>query len=141
MAYEFPYTTTPLWLLLLFPAHFNNSIDTVFIQFCRFSNRPCPFSGVFTAVRGNVDLYHFCHNCGKEGHLIKDCRQKRKEGSSWESEGSRSTTETGRRSMKEIECYNCKEKGHIATRSPHKATFCAQMRPRPFSTWWKNGIV
>lgn len=50
-----------------------------------------------------------CHNCGKKGHVQKDCRSKKTEGGS-ESE----------KDMSKVKCYKCKQNGHYAGQCPLK---------------------
>ena len=43
-----------------------------------------------------------CHTCGKAGHLMKDCPVKAEK------------NEKPKKNVREIECYNCRKKGHYS---------------------------
>ena len=99
-----------------------------------------------------------CHQCGKMGHLARDCRalqpssgsrsdhSSRSEilsgGRSDHSYGSRNDYSTGsrsdhssgsrndrsRRDLKDVECFNCHKKGHYSSNCPHNALYCTERR-------------
>ena len=64
-----------------------------------------------------------CYTCGKPGHVNKDCQQDPDKFS-----GAAKDTEKTKRDLKDMKCFNCQQKGHLATSCPHGAMFCSERR-------------
>ena len=81
-----------------------------------------------------------CNLCGKAGHIAKDCRSKAK---SQEEEKGQEPVKLGseengqqsvksgsgkpKRDLKDIECFNCREKGHYSANCPKNTTTNAML--------------
>ena len=64
-----------------------------------------------------------CHNCGKLGHIAKECRAKvQKSGEQGH------TAKPAKKDLREVECFNCHKKGHYSTNCPRNAMFCVERR-------------
>lgn len=73
--------------------------------------------------RANNGQERRCHNCGKTGHLNKDCPTTNGT-SEVEQRKSNNKPIRPKKDLKDIECYNCRGKGHYSTNCPHNALFC-----------------
>ena len=65
----------------------------------------------------------YCQRCGIPGHVAKDCQVKL--GKSGEQ---KDQSAGPRRDLKEVECFNCRKKGHYSSNCPHQAMFCTEGR-------------
>ena len=65
-----------------------------------------------------------CHNCGKFGHIAKDCRMKIPKNG----EQGHTTNKSVKKDLREIECFNCHKKGHYSTNCPRNAMFCVERK-------------
>ncbi|XP_064399260.1 uncharacterized protein LOC135345747 [Halichondria panicea] len=70
----------------------------------------------------------FCHTCGKQGHLSKDCRNKTPGKPDWKPQNS--GVKKDLKDLKDIECFNCHKKGHYSSNCPERAgaLFCTERR-------------
>ena len=64
-----------------------------------------------------------CYTCGKPGHVKKDCRQDLDK-----SPSAAKDTENTKRNLKDMKCFNCQQKEHLAASCPHGAMFCSERR-------------
>lgn len=64
-----------------------------------------------------------CYTCGKSGHVKKDCQQDPDK-----LPGAAKETEKTKRDLKDMKCFNCQQKGHLAASCPHGAMFCSERR-------------
>ena len=68
-----------------------------------------------------------CGKCRKFGHSARDCRQSLPK---WEREkDKREAGKKPKRDLKDIECFNCHQKGHYASNCPSNALFCREKLP------------
>ncbi len=65
----------------------------------------------------------FCHTCGKQGHLSKDCRNKTPGKPHWKPQNSGNSRV--KKDLKDIECFNCHKKGHYSN-CPERAGVCTE---------------
>ena len=63
-----------------------------------------------------------CYTCGKPGHVKKDCQLDP------DKSPSAKDTEKTKRDLKDMKCFNCQQKGHLATSCPHGVIFCSELR-------------
>ena len=73
-----------------------------------------------------------CLRCGMPGHLVRDCRRGIPKagdtGKEKELAVKMEKPEKVKRDLKDIECFNCHQKGHYASNCPHRAMFCMERR-------------
>ena len=73
-----------------------------------------------------------CLRCGKPGHLVRDCRKAiprpSEAGKEKEPGAKQEKAEGQKKDLKDIECFNCHQKGHYASNCPHRAMFCMERR-------------
>ena len=73
-----------------------------------------------------------CLRCGKPGHLVRDCRKAiprpSEDGKEKEPGAKQEKAEGQKKDLKDIECFNCHQKGHYASNCPHRAMFCMERR-------------
>ena len=81
-----------------------------------------------------------CHTCGKPGHLMKDCPTNMGVGSQKEI-GSAKKFERPKKNMKEVECFNCRRKGHYSANCPHNAMFCRPQEGATKAATCKVGVM
>ena len=69
-----------------------------------------------------------CQICGKPGHLANDHRKGFFK--SQDPSGEKTTPSVkqgrGKKDLKEIECFNCHQKGHYVSNCPQRALFCME---------------
>jgi hypothetical protein len=58
-----------------------------------------------------------CHECGKQGHRKNDCPTLKKGAGEGKKNGEDASKKEG---LKNVKCFRCKEKGHIARNCPEK---------------------
>ena len=63
-----------------------------------------------------------CLKCGIAGHIARDCRTKTEK-----SEDQKEKPKS-KRDLKDIECFNCRKKGHYSMNCPHHAMFCTERK-------------
>lgn len=72
-----------------------------------------------------------CLRCGKPGHIAKDCRSPLPQTQAAEQERHLNKQEKSLRSkkdLKDIQCFNCHQKGHYASNCPERSLFCMERR-------------
>ena len=68
-----------------------------------------------------------CLQCGKLGHIAKDCRSK--PARPQEQKGAlTSTHKHQKKNLSDIECFNCHKKGYYSSNCPHNAMLCTERR-------------
>ena len=67
------------------------------------------------------------YKCWKLGHLERDCRQSRPKLARGKDKGE--AARKPKRDLKDIECFNCHQKGHYASNCPSNALFCREKLP------------
>ena len=68
-----------------------------------------------------------CGKCRKLGHLARDCRQSQPKLEREKDKGE--AARRPKRDLKDIECFNCHQKGHYASNCPSNALFCREKLP------------
>ena len=68
-----------------------------------------------------------CGKCRKLGHLARDCRQSQPKLEREKDKGE--AARKAKRDLKDIEGFNCHQKGHFASNCPSNALFCRKKLP------------
>ena len=68
-----------------------------------------------------------CGKCRKLGHLTRDCRQSQPKLEREKDKGE--AARKAKRDLKDIEGFNCHQKGHFASNCPSNALFCREKLP------------
>ena len=81
-----------------------------------------------------------CYGCCKPGHKVKDCSTTKKAviPTTTSTRNGGSGNRRTERGKKDIECYNCHEKGHY---SSHSAMFCGQNNTQQEAGSMRSGTV
>ena len=87
-----------------------------------------------------------CDKCGKVGHQTKDCWSTKPAAAQGKgSDGTNTTPRQGqrnRRDLKDVECFNCHQKGHFSSNCPSKAMLCrGNRRGRSRRDVTRTGVI
>jgi len=70
-----------------------------------------------------------CHYCGKLGHIAKNCRARvPKSGEQVTTTKPMSVAKQAKKDLREVECFNCHQKGHYSSNCPRNALFCMERK-------------
>ena len=74
-----------------------------------------------------------CLRCGKPGHIAKDCwavlpRPNQESNTERNTPARQARPERRGKDLKDVECFNCQQKGHYSSNCPQRALFCMERR-------------